>query len=511
MALILIVDDRATNREFLVTLLGYSGHQLLEAADGTEALKIAHAERPDLIITDILMPHMDGFEFVGHLRRDPVIAATRIIFYTGNYADRESEALALRCGAVRILSKPCEPTEILSAVDEALESGPCHEPRPLPEHFDSDHLHLVTEKLSTKVSENEQLTELCQTAERFVDDVSHEFRTPLTVIQGYCAALSDGLAGPVSPQQQEFLHIVLDRTRDLAQMVDDLLDSSKLRAGSLRVDRQEHDVESILALVRVTLEAKAVANRVCFREQIEPGLPHVFADAEKAGRVILNLVINAIKFSPEGAEVTLSVRAGESGDIQFSVSDHGPGIAAENLSLIFERFKQVGDQRRFSTNGFGLGLSIVKELVALNLGNIDVRSEVGKGSTFSFTLPIMDRQSILSRFIENNAPEIDSENSISILRVVPKRGVPDDIRSLIVCSSCPRDLVLEIADDGSFLVLGLSSDPVKWVQRLRQPGGHQGQESIEFDLETIGSWRYPAELETARAVILENLQEAQHA
>ena len=137
MALILIVDDRATNREFLVTLLGYSGHQLLEAADGAEALKIAHAERPDLIITDILMPHMDGFEFVGHLRRDPVISATRIIFYTGNYADRESEALALRCGAVRILNKPCEPTEILSAVDEALQSVPSQEPRPLPEHFES--------------------------------------------------------------------------------------------------------------------------------------------------------------------------------------------------------------------------------------------------------------------------------------------------------------------------------------------------------------------------------------
>jgi signal transduction histidine kinase len=511
MALILIVDDRATNREFLVTLLGYSGHRLLEAADGAEALQIAHAEKPDLIITDILMPHMDGFEFVGRLRRDPVISATRVIFYTGNYAAHESEALALRCGAIRILSKPCEPQAILSAVHDALESGGGHEPRPLPEHFDRDHLHLVTEKLSTKVSENEQLTELCETAERFVDDVSHEFRTPLTVIQGYCAALNDGLAGPVNSQQQEFLHIVLDRTRDLAQMVDDLLDSSKLRAGSLRVDRREHDVESILAPVRVTLDAKAMANRVRFHEEIEPGLPHVFADAEKAGRVILNLVINAIKFSPEGGDVTLSVRAGESGDIQFSVSDHGPGIAAENLSLIFERFKQVGDQRRCSTNGFGLGLSIVKELVALNLGSIDVHSKVGKGSTFSFTLPIMDRQSILSRFIENNAPEIDSENSISILRVVPKRGIPEDIRSLIVCTSCPRDLVFEIADDGSFLVLGLSSDPVKWVQRLRQPGTYPGQEAIEFDLETIGSWAYPAELEAARAVILENLQEAQHA
>jgi signal transduction histidine kinase len=508
MASILIVDDRPINRQFLVTLLGYSGHRLLEAADGAEGLKIAHAERPDLIIADVVMPRMDGFEFIACLRRDPVISTTRVIFYTGNYTDLEAEALARQCGVFRILTKPCDPEEILRAVEQALESGRCDEGRPLPEQFDHEHLHLVSEKLSTKICENEKLAELCQTAERFVDDVSHEFRTPLTVIQGYCAALSDGLGGPVNPQQQEFLQIVLDRARDLAQMVDDLLDSSKLRSGSLRVDRREHDIESILAPVRSMLEAKALANKIILREQIEPGLPHIFADAEKAARVIVNLVVNAIKFSPEGAEVTLSVRAREMGDVLIAVSDQGRGIARENLSVIFKRFKQVGDPRHSSIKGFGLGLSIAKELVELNLGSIDVQSEVGKGSTFSFTLPVMDWKSVLSRFIRSTSPESGSESSVALLRVVPKHGVPEDVRSLVVRKSYPRDLVLETAEDGSFLVLGFSRCPAQWVQRLHQPGSYPEQAAMEFDVETIGSWAYPAELETARAAILAHLPEA---
>ncbi|HYD78961.1 MAG TPA: EAL domain-containing protein [Paucimonas sp.] len=120
MATILIVDDQILNREFLTTLLGYSGHRLLQAADGAEALKIAHAERPDLIVTDILMPHMDGYEFVAQLRADKLIAATPIIFYIATHREREASVMALACGVQRVLPKPSEPEVILQAVDEIL-------------------------------------------------------------------------------------------------------------------------------------------------------------------------------------------------------------------------------------------------------------------------------------------------------------------------------------------------------------------------------------------------------
>src|SRR5882762_1475252 len=123
MATILIVDDRPSNRQFLTTLLGYGGHRLLEAGDGAAALGLVRSDRPDLVITDILMPTMDGYEFVQHVRADPDVASTPIIFYTATYSAPQAEKLAKTCGVYKVLSKPCEPQEILAAVNQALGVG----------------------------------------------------------------------------------------------------------------------------------------------------------------------------------------------------------------------------------------------------------------------------------------------------------------------------------------------------------------------------------------------------
>jgi CheY-like chemotaxis protein len=120
MATILIADDHTANRHFLVTLLGYRQHRLLEAADGQEALRLARAERPDLIISDILMPTMDGFEFVRQLRNDPAIGQTPVVFCTAHYLGREASTLAHACGVAFILYKPCTPETVLHTVDAAL-------------------------------------------------------------------------------------------------------------------------------------------------------------------------------------------------------------------------------------------------------------------------------------------------------------------------------------------------------------------------------------------------------
>jgi diguanylate cyclase (GGDEF)-like protein/PAS domain S-box-containing protein len=122
-ATILIVDDRPSNRQFLTTLLGYGGHRLLEAGEGAAALALVRSDRPDLIITDILMPTMDGYEFVQHVRADPDVAPTPVIFYTATYSAPQAEKLAKTCGVYKVLSKPCEPEEILAAVNQALGVG----------------------------------------------------------------------------------------------------------------------------------------------------------------------------------------------------------------------------------------------------------------------------------------------------------------------------------------------------------------------------------------------------
>jgi len=119
-ATILVVDDRASNRSLIATLMGYEGHRVIEAVDGAEGLGLAQAERPDLVITDILMPKVDGYDFVRQMRLDPTISNTPVIFCSAHYLGDDSEALAEGCGAFAVLQKPCEPEEIVRTVREAL-------------------------------------------------------------------------------------------------------------------------------------------------------------------------------------------------------------------------------------------------------------------------------------------------------------------------------------------------------------------------------------------------------
>src|SRR5438309_1673 len=148
-ATILIVNDRPANREYLVKLLGYGGHRLLQAADGAEALATARAEHPNLVIADILMPTMDGYEFVRQLRADPAVGATPVIFCTAHFHGPEAEKLAKDCGVAYILTKPAEPETVLRIVSEALSQKEI--PASPQSDFQREHLQILTDKLSEQV------------------------------------------------------------------------------------------------------------------------------------------------------------------------------------------------------------------------------------------------------------------------------------------------------------------------------------------------------------------------
>ena len=189
MATILIVDDHPANRAFLMTLLGYRGHRLVEAADGAEGLAAARAERPDLVITDILMPTMDGYEFVRRLRADPAFAHIPIVFWSAHYLAREARTLAQSCNVSHILIKPCEPEVVLYTVDAALS----HAPAPttaLSEDFDCEHLCVVSDKLAEKVAElstvNLKLGALAETGRRLALE-----RDLPRLLDDYCRAARD--------------------------------------------------------------------------------------------------------------------------------------------------------------------------------------------------------------------------------------------------------------------------------------------------------------------------------
>jgi PAS domain S-box-containing protein len=358
---------------------------------------------------------------------------------------------------------------------------------------------------------NVKYAELYKTAQRFVEDVSHEFRTPLTVVKGYAEAMADGLAGPITGEQKEFLGYVSDRTRDLAQMVDDLLDSSKLRAGTIRIDRKRHSVEDIIAHARMMIRSKANANQIEVVENIAADLPDVYADAEKCGRVLVNFAVNAIKFSPTGSRIELWARRTAEGGAEIGVTDQGPGISLENQQLLFARFRQVGETQNCSVKGFGLGLNIARDLVALNLGQIGVVSAPGQGSTFSFNLPPDDPRAVLEAYAGYLHQLPEREGNICLLKVdrPATEGSDQAIHDFLAATLQPADLVLYRARDHAFLLVGYTDDLSGWVERMRksaakfasQSESPQTDNSLRVDV--MGAWPWPASEKQAIARMAE--------
>lgn len=185
MAKVLVVDDHPSNRELITTLLGYAQHQSIEAADGVEALALVRAEHPDLVICDILMPTMDGYQFVRQLRADPAIALTPVIFYTATFMEREARSLAATCGVQQVLTKPCEPEVIMRTVEAALNHLAPAVPAPDPDEFDREHLRLVTGKLITKADELEVANQRLSALTDLNLELASE-RDPFTLLSKVC-------------------------------------------------------------------------------------------------------------------------------------------------------------------------------------------------------------------------------------------------------------------------------------------------------------------------------------
>lgn len=155
LATVLVVDDQAVNRQLLKTLLGYQGHTVLEARNGEEALRVTRATHPDVVISDIVMPNLDGFQFVHELRKDPTTASVAVVFYTGVFTERRARELADECGVGHLLLKPAEPTQILAVVDAAIAEAARKAPKPVPSDFADEHGRLFSGALSSKILELE--------------------------------------------------------------------------------------------------------------------------------------------------------------------------------------------------------------------------------------------------------------------------------------------------------------------------------------------------------------------
>ena len=231
---------------------------------------------------------------------------------------------------------------------------------------------------------------------QFLSHVSHELRTPLTCIHQYVTLLLDGLAGPMAPDQTEHLKTVLKSTNQLHAMIRDLLEATRAESGKLRVEPRCIDIELVgqaVAMMRPT----AAEKRVGLEVELDGTIPLVYADPDRALEVLINLIDNAIKFTPpEGSvKAKASMVGTDPSAVYLSVSDNGRGIPQESLPQVFDRLYQDPNAVDGRRNGLGLGLYIAREIVNLHGGRMWVASEPGSGSTFSFTLPLYSLAKLL--------------------------------------------------------------------------------------------------------------------
>ena len=471
----------------------------------TEATELLASQPFELVLSDLSLPDSDGTKTIERLHQ----AATEVpIIVLTSIDDGDLAVELLEAGAQDYLPKDRITGDILG--------------RAMRHAIQRQQQLVETQRLLRDVkdgrdlleSKNRRLEKLYRQAHEFVDNVSHEFRTPLTVIKEYTSVVCDGLAGDVTDEQIRMLNVVEGRADDLNTMVDDMLDSSKLESGLLGAWRRRCNASEILSHVTATLGRKAQVKGVRLEYDIAPDLPELYCDAEKIGRVITNLAVNAIKFCTDPGVVRITAHTVvDTPDVIFSIEDNGPGIDENRIQQIFERFQQLGTTSRGSCKGFGLGLAIAKELVDLNLGQMSVDSEVGVGSTFRFSVPQDRPLELMKRFLHHVEQDAECPSIISLVVASAQTescdAKGDDLDSFLNYLLRRNDLLLRHSVGKWILALPTDEQELqKYFERSKQawddsncnrPFGPLPQINYAW----LGSWRIPE----GKAFILQEIAE----
>lgn len=485
---VLLIDDDPADRELARLALDKAERStfvIQYSCSLTEAEPAIRSNEYDVLLLDLGLPECFGMETLVRVRAlNPSIP---IVVLT----DLSDEQAALKClneGAQDYLLKSHLALESLSrAVRCAIQRQQLHEQ--------------LSSANALLAQRNAELARLCDTAQKFVDNVSHEFRTPLTVITEYVALLREGVVGDVEldAEQQRFLSILADRADDLNTMVDDMLDVSKLQAGLLSTWRKDCQLTDILRHLQPALESKAKIKKVDLEFQIPEDLPTIYCDGEKVGRVVINLVVNAIKFCGDPGMVVVAARVAPTArEMVIEVTDNGPGISREDQERIFGRFQQLKAGEVGPQKGFGLGLSIAKELVDLNLGQLYLRSEVGTGTTFSFTVPLADPVEVTRRYAQRltaESPGVEVAILEAALAEEESAAAADDFDAFMNYALKPADLLFRCGLHRWLLLVPLrDAEPADHIARLEKllvdaNRNRPGYPLPETTIQVAGQWR----------------------
>ncbi len=512
---ILIVDDHPVNRKLLHATLQVEGHTVTQAADGVEALLALECFGADVIISDILMPRMDGYRLCSEVRSRKEFENLPFVHYTGTYTSPADEKLSLDVGADIFLRKPAPAKEIIEML-RGVTRKPHQPSAALPK---SDVLKEYSERLVAKLEDKlEELEEVnaklvaeitehirvdgelrCarqealfakEQAERancakdnFLATLSHELRTPLTPVLLCAAALENEPA--IEPQFREQLGMMRQSIELEARLIDDLLDVTSVSHGTLRVSLSGPlDVHALLTDTEQVLRKDALAKSVQLELILAAGEHHVAGDAVRLRQVFWNLLKNAIKYTPAGGSITVRTANPSSGKIAFTVADTGIGIDQQALPSIFRAFKSDTIKGSKGFGGLGVGLAISKAIVELHGGVIRAESAgAGRGAVFIIDLPtvappplteaVAARSSLSPRQLHRLLVVEDDEPTAVVLeRLLRRQGhdvsTANSIKSALLLASSRRfDFV--ISD------LGLpDGDGVDLMRQLTRDHGLRG-------------------------------------
>lgn len=354
---ILIVDDEKIMLDSCCEVFNPEGYKTITAENGEEGLQKFKETNPDLILLDLKMPGRNGVEVLEELIKIDQVCV--VIVITG-YATIESAVEAMKKGAYDFLPKPFTPQELRLIVKRGLERR---------------RLILETETLRM---EKKKLQD------NFVTLVSHELRSPLAAVVQNIMVIVNGMAGKIPDKVQGMLMRVSERLKGLIQLINDWLNLSRIESGELVTEMEPVNIKQILSDIGDLLVPIAHEKEIDLTLTLPKKYPTILGNEEALRMLFTNLIHNGIKYNKKGGTVKVFLKD-EDYHTKITVKDSGIGISKEKLSLVFEQFYRIKGEEH--VEGSGLGLSIVKKIVEAHSGRIEVDSKVGKGTTFTVTLP----------------------------------------------------------------------------------------------------------------------------
>jgi two-component system sensor histidine kinase/response regulator len=364
---LLAVDDDRMNIRILSGILKAEGYALIDAASGEKALEAYAASPPDLVLLDVMLPGIDGFETCRRLKTTYGEKCAPVIFVTAkNEADDVVQGLG--AGGADYLIKPYKAKEVLARV----------------------RLHLHNQILSEQQKAlNEQLSRANAAKNRFLGMAAHDLRNPLASIRGLAEFLVEGAVGPLTPDQVELVNTIHDASQSMLKLVNELLDVATIESGELKLSLESHNLSELVAksVALTNMEASKKKTHVNFEAAGAPVMLPI--DPAKIRQVVDNLLSNAVKYSPPGSSVSASVRADAArAACILAVRDQGPGIPEGERDRLFKDFGTLSVKPTGGEKSTGLGLAICRKIVEAHRGTIVAENLPARGCEFRVTLPL---------------------------------------------------------------------------------------------------------------------------